>query len=215
MSVIGTVLVGSAAFAQATDPRQRMIEAAGVHAFDRVEQVTFTFNVERDGELGASRQWRWWPRTNVVSRQVDGETYTYDRDEMSDADREVDRQFINDSFWLSPPLHVSWAGPDVRVADEGEASMPIGDGEARKLVVAYPADGGGYTPGDVYELFLDDEGLIRAWVFRRGGAEEPTLVTTFSDYVLVSPLRIATEHRNADGSFRLYFTDVQVQADVK
>lgn len=193
------------------DAVTRMMRAHGVTDFARVEHLHFTFHVERDGKLATQRGWVWNPQTGVVTRVMNGNRVSYDRDEMSATDAEIDKQFINDSFWLLPPLHLSWAGDDVTLSETGKASLPIGEGEATKIIAAYAPGGGGYTPGDVYELYVDAEGLIRAWHFRRGGAEKPTLTTTFSDYESAGPLKIATEHRNADGSFRLHFTGVKAQ----
>lgn len=201
----------------------RLLSSAGVHRFDQVETLRFTFNVERDGKLAARRRWLWRPRTGEVTLETlaggDGGSgpVTWSRrvprERWSQAARDADRAFVNDTFWLLPALHLSWAGDDVALEDAGRAPAPGARGEARRLVVRYAKDGGGYTPGDVYELFVDGLGRIVAWHFRRGGAEEPTLTTTFEGHERFGPLRIALEHRSPDGRFRLYFSDVSVEAD--
>jgi hypothetical protein len=210
MRTLTLAIVLSMACVAAADVRQTIVEAHGVDRFEQIVQIDFTFNVERDGELKASRVWSWRPHDQTVRRTVDGQTVSYSRADIAGDAVAVDRQWINDTFWLLPALHLQWASDDVIIADEGAAAMPIGEGNARRVVVTYPSDGGGYTPGDVYELFIDDAGLIRAWHFRRGGQAKPSLTNTFSDYLTAGPLKIAAEHRNADGSFRLYFTDVHV-----
>jgi hypothetical protein len=149
----------------------------------------------------------------------DGKTVAWNRntkpETWSPEARDADKAFINDSFWLSPPLHLSWAGDDVKVTDAGTAPLPVGEGTGRKVTVSYPATGGGYTPGDAYDLFLNDKGLIVAWNYRKGGAPEPTMSTSFADHQQFGPLTIALDHRSPDGKFRLWFTDVSVKTGQK
>ena len=197
------------------DLKQRLARDHGADRLDEVETLRFTFNVQRgDGPI-TSRTWRWNPTTTEVTRTIKKQVVTYRRSELGDDTdakiKQADKQFINDSFWLLPAMHVGWSGDEVKVESHGEADLPIGDGRGEHVVVTYPRSGGGYTPGDVYELFLDDEGLITAWVFRRGGSENPSLITTFEDYAKHGPLMIAMEHKNRDGTFRLWFSDVAVE----
>lgn len=189
---------------------QRISHAAGVDRMDKIERINFTFNVARNGNTSVSRAWTWWPAQSRVMRVVDGQSVTYWRNKMSEEDRAVDAQFINDTFWLSPALHLRWAGPEVSISDEGESDIPIIGETGRRILLAYPKQGG-YTPGDAYDLFIDKGHIIRAWHFRRGGAAAPSLTTTFENYVDFGGLQVALEHRNADGSFRLWFTDVKVR----
>lgn len=187
--------------------RAHVVQAAGVDKLAKVLELTFTFNVERDGKVAASRAWKWEPQVQRVTRTIGDQSHTYTRDEMTDADRAVDRQFINDTFWLSPALHLSWAGEDVSVEDKGEVDLPIGEGKARMLTMTYPAEGG-YTPGDAYDLYLNDKHQIVAWNYRARNNPKPSMTTTFEDYVQAGPLHIARDHRSSDGGFRLFFTDV-------
>lgn len=193
--------------------KQRLESAHGADRLDKVEVIRFTFNVQK-GERKVTRQWVWNPRTTEVVRTVNDSSVNYLRSKLSDDSPAehiaADKQLINDSFWLLPAMHVGWSGDDVRVESHGRAELPIGEGDGEHVVVTYPKDQGGYTPGDVYELFLDDRGLITAWIFRRGGSEKPTLVTSFEDYEKHGPLMIATEHTNEAGTFRLWFSDVAV-----
>jgi hypothetical protein len=193
----------------AASAKQRIVNAAGVDKLGQIKSLSFTFNVDRDGKTVSSRGWQWEPATQRVTRTVGEQTHSYTRDKMSDADRAVDGQFINDSFWLLPALHVSWASDDVKIQDKGQVDLPIGEGKANLVTVTYPASGG-YTPGDAYDLFLSEDDRVVAWHFRRGNADKPSMTNTFADYVRVGPLHIARDHRNADGSFRLHFTDVKV-----
>jgi hypothetical protein len=96
------------------------------------------------------------------------------------------------------------------LSDRGPAPLPIGSGTGRRLVVAYPPDKG-YTPGDVYEIFVDERFRIQQWIYRKGGAAQPTRITTWEEYERLGPLTVSLLHRSADETFRLWFTDVGVK----
>ncbi len=179
----------------------------GCEALSQLGELQFTFNVSSSGVHKVSRGWVYRPATREVVRTLDEETTTFTFGAPEGEEQtQADAQFINDSFWLMPWCHFGWA-EDATVTDQGTGPLPIGEGEARKITVRYAAEGGGYTPGDAYDLFVVDDKLV-AWVYRRGASDEPTMSTTFTDYVSAGPLSIATEHLSADGEFRLFFTDV-------
>lgn len=190
-----------------------LVAPLGVDALDQVGTLHFTFNVARGGVTKASRAWTWRPADNAVTLRdppsAPPVAFTFGAPK-TDAERDADSAFVNDSFWLAPQLHLRWAGSDVTVADHGAVALPIGEGTARQVTVTYPKQGGGYTPGDAYDLFLDDSGRIVAWNYREGNAPTPSMTTTFAGYVTAGPLTVATEHTTADGGFRLFFTDVAV-----
>jgi hypothetical protein len=177
-----------------------------------IETLSFTFVVEKEGEVRARRAWSWAPETGSVTRTVDGNALTFTFGAPADeAQIQADAQFVNDLFWLAPPLQWLWANSDQQLTQRGASvPLPIGEGTGRHVILAYAADGGGYTPGDAYDLYLDENDRIVAWTYRKDGAEEPTLSTTFTDYQQVGPLWIATDHANADGSFHVRFEDLSV-----
>ncbi len=78
---------------------------------------------------------------------------------------DIDSKFINDQTWLIFPFHF--------------------------VSVIYP-DTGGYTPGDIHELFLDGEYMITKCIYRRDGSEIPTRISSWDDNI------------------RVWFTDVPV-----
>lgn len=179
----------------------------------QLSELRFTFHVEASGELKLTRAWVYHPTTGEVTRTLDGEsmTFTFGSPE-GEKQTEADAHFINDSFWLFPTCHVAWA-TDVVVSEVTEATLPVAPvgeapGRGRMVSVQYDPDGGGYTPGDAFDLFLGDRNEIVAWAYRRNGKHPPLLSTTFTDYVQAGPIRVATEHRSADREFRLYYTDV-------
>ena len=77
-------------------------------------------------------------------------------------------------------------------------------------MVTYPPSVG-YTPGDVYELFVGDDHRILQWVYRRGGALEPTRMATWEAHRTLGPLVVSLDHRVPDGTFRVWFTDVALR----
>ena len=77
-------------------------------------------------------------------------------------------------------------------------------------MVRYPQTGG-YTPGDVYELFIGNDNRIRQWIYRRGDEQKPTRITTWEDYRWTGPLMISLTRKSRDDDFRVWFTEVAVK----
>jgi len=128
----------------------------------------------------------------------------------SDEVRKIDAKFINDTFWLLLPLHLSWSD-DVKVRDMGEATTPLGKVKARRIRAAYPPDSGGYTPGDMYHLYVDGDWRIMEWTYHKSGADEATLATRWTQTEQAGPLKLNTEFRNKRTGFHLWFTDISVR----
>lgn len=210
----------SAAADGKADPVARIVAAHGFDRWDRVEAIRFTFTVIR-GESVSKRGWHWRPGENRVRMTVDDpeapdgkRIVAYDRDELEGAAKRVidaDRKFINDSFWLLMPLHLSWA-ENVEVKDTGPHALPIGEGEARRIVVQYPRQGG-YTPGDRYDLYVDKDWRIVQWTFHRGGGEKPNLATTWEAYAKAGPLVLSLNRRNPGSGFAITFPNTAVKLE--
>jgi hypothetical protein len=190
--------------------RNRIGKAAGVADFDRIEALRYTFNV-KIGDREIRRSWVWEPGSNrvVLNAEDGGADYIRREAATSETLRVVDARFVNDNYWLLFPLHVYW-DVNASVTDAGAADLPIGPGRGRRILVSYP-EKIGYTPADVYEMFVDDDFRIREWIYRKGGADLPTRITTWEDYRRLGPLTVSLDHRSKDGSFRLWFTDVEVK----
>ncbi len=194
--------------------RQRIAESYGLQHFGQVEKIQYTFNV-RLGEKQIRRFWIWEPAVDRVTfKGMDfQEAITYDRSDMTRTEsnklKKIDAWFINDNYWLLFPYHVAW-DTSAKVEDIGRRQLPMGDGKARCVVVTYPASGG-YTPGDAYDLFLDDQYRLTHWVYRRGGSEKPTRISTWDDHRKVGPLTVSLNHQGEDQNFRVWFTNVGVK----
>lgn len=185
-----------------------LLDPLGTDRLEDLAEVRFTFEVTRAGAPPMARSWAWRPADGRVTRTIGGQSLTFQAGQpTSDAEREADAQFVNDGFWLAPQLHVRWAADRLTVTDAGSQPLPVGQGAASRIDVRWPGEGG-YTPGDGYDLYVQD-GRIVAWTYRRGGGD-PTLSTSFSDYVQLGPLAVATDHRSADGSVQIRFTGLGI-----
>jgi len=61
--------------------------------------------------------------------------------------------------------------------------LPIGAGSAELVSVKYPAEAGGYTPGDTWDLYVSKEKRVQQFIYHRGGPKKPSLVTaTWAGY---------------------------------
>ena len=220
LSMVVSLIAGLAACAggdkesRAMAVRQRIGQSYGVQYFDQIEQIQYTFNV-RKGDKQARRFWIWEPKRDRVT--FDGMDYKdpikYYRKDLqtnpSNKLKSIDAWFINDNYWLLFPFHVA-RDTQTTVEDVGRKQLPMGDGEAACAVITYPAQGG-YTPGDVYELYLDENYRLTQWIYRRGGSETPTRIATWEDHRYLGPMVFALNHQGDDGNFRIWFTQVGIK----
>jgi hypothetical protein len=193
--------------------RRRIAEAYGLAGFAQVDRLEFTFNVKL-GDREIHRHWTWEPKTGKVTFRGKDEkgaeqTVSYVRaadakDLPADA-KAIDPMFVNDQFWLLFPFHLVW-DDSATVEETGEATLPIGEGKAPRVLVKYPASSGGYTPGDHYEAFLAPDLTLVQWSYHKGGGAEGK-PATWEGYAQVGPLRLSLEHRGPN-DFHLWFTDV-------
>lgn len=195
---------------------QKIADAYEIEAFDRIDALAFTFNATV-GEKQIRRSWIWWPKKDEVTfigSNPDDKAILYSRKDLdlgpdSREKKRIDALFINDQYWLLFPLHLAW-DEQIRIEDNGTHELPLGGGVGRRIVISYPP-ATGYTPADVYELFIDENYRLVQWVYRKGGATIPTRQTTWQDYRKVGPLMLSLDHRGQDAGFRVWFTQVAVQ----
>jgi hypothetical protein len=214
--IAGLLLFSCAGQPPAGSLPSRVALTYGAADFGRVEALRYQFNVKL-GEKEIRRSWQWHPRSDQVvfyGSAEQGGTLRYERGQLahspSEALKKVDAWFINDQYWLLFPLHLLWDRTATISANSGRYPLPIGGGSARRLVVKYPSTGG-YTPGDIYELFIASDTRILQWIYRRGGSPQPTRVSTWEDHQRFGPLLIAMDHRGPDDTFRVWFSEVSVK----
>ncbi len=193
----------------ATDIAKKVASAYGIENYKNAKVITFTFNVKRDTTV-TFRSWKWNVVDNIITMTTTKETVTYKRDTIqSAAMKSVDQKFINDQYWLIFPFHLIWDTGTTLTTKDNQPS-PISKKEQTVLTVQYN-NKDGYTPGDAYDLYLDNKFMITEWSYRKGGAEKPSLSTTWQDMQTMKGLNIATNHKSADGKFGIYFTGVTVK----
>jgi hypothetical protein len=222
--VAGLLLLAPSARAQNKPPvSEEIAKAYGLDSFGQIEQIRYTFNIDLPAiKLQLARSWVWEPKTGRVSydgkdKTGKGVKVTYLRSQISSQDAvvkdEVDPAFNNDQYWLIFPFH-QFQDSSAKVEDAGMQKLPLGKGSAEKIVVSYPAEAGGYTPGDTWTLFVGPDKRVKEFIYHRGGSMKPTVVTTtWAGNKQAGPLLVSTDHRGtADGKpARIFFTGVAVK----
>ena len=201
---------------------EQIAKTYGIDSWDKVEAIRYTWNGEIPGLFKAAHAWEWEPKTGKISyegKDKDGKPVkvTYDSSQLSSqsdqAKNEVEPAFVNDNYWLLFPFHAYW-DKSATVTDKGMQKLPIGTGSAELVVVKYPAEAGGYTPGDTWDLYVGKDHRVQAMVYHRGGDKKSSVVTaTWAGYKKAGPLLISTEHRGtADGKpLHIFITDLSVK----
>jgi hypothetical protein len=218
--ILGGLFLAATSRAQNRPPiSQEIAKAYGLDSFGQLEAIRYTFNLDLPGIIKLSRTWTWEIKTGRItyeSKDKDGKPVkvTYLRSELNSQDamvkNEIEPGFVNDQYWLIFPFHQFQDG-GAKVEDAGMQKLPIGKGTAQKVVVSYPAEVGGYTPGDTWTLFVGPDKRVKEFIYHRGGDKKPTVVTTtWAGYQMAGPLLVATDHRGtADGKpARIFFSDV-------
>jgi hypothetical protein len=207
--VTGLLILASSSWAQTRPPIvEKLAKTYGLDSWDQVQAIRYSFNLTFPG-VNLSRSWEWEPKTGKVTyegKDKDGKPVkvTYMRSELSSqpdaVKNEIEPGFVNDNYWLLLPFHIYW-DTSANVTDEGMQKLPMGGGSAEKVVVKYPAEAGGYTPGDTWEVYVGKDNRIEQMVYRRGGPKKPSLVTAkWAGYKKAGPLLFSTDHPGtADG----------------
>src|SRR3954464_6393595 len=221
--LLGTLTLASNSWAQERAPiLEQIAKTYGLDSYGQIEAIRYTWNGEIPGLFKVSHAWEWEPKTGKISyegKDKDGKPVkvSYDSSQLStqpdQVKNEVEPAFVNDNYWLIFPFHAYW-DKSATVTNQGTKKLPIGAGTATLVSVKYPAEAGGYTPGDTWDLFVGKDYRVVQFVYHRGGKKPPLLVTaTWTGYKKAGPLVVSTEHRgNADGKpFHLWITDLAVK----
>jgi len=217
------LILPATTWAQARPPiLEQIAKTYGIDSYGQVEAIRYTWNGEITGLFKAAHTWEWEPKTGKVTyegKDKDGKPVnaTFVLSQLNNVPADVKNQiapsFVNDNYWLLFPFHAYW-DTSATVTDEGMQKLPQGAGSARRVVVKYPMEAGGYTPGDTWELYVGANNRVEQMVYHRGGPKPPQLVTaSWAGYKKAGPLLISTEHRGtADGKpLNIFITDVAVK----
>ena len=221
---LGVLLLAGTSRAQTRPPIvEQLAKTYGIDSYGQIDAVRYTFNIELpSAKLNLSRTWTWEPKTGQVTcetKDKDGKPVkvTYNRSQLNSAPAnvkdEIEPGFVNDNYWFIFPSHAYWdTSANVEVKDKQK--LPIGKGTAKLVSVKYPAEVGGYTPGDTWDLFLGSDGRVKEFTYHRGGPKKPSLLSaTWTGYKKAGPLLVSTEHRGtADGApAHIFFSNVAVK----
>jgi hypothetical protein len=126
----------------------------------------------------------------------------------------IDWFFVNDNYWMILPFHFYWDSPGADMQDMGIQRLPLGKGSAKLVTVKYPK--GGYTPGDIWDLYVGSDNRIEEMVYHRGDPKSPVpgvVTVSWGSYKKAGPLLFSTDHRGtADGKpVQVSFSNVSVK----
>src|SRR5215467_14182423 len=160
----GVLILSGSSHAQTRPPIvEQLAKTYGLDSYGQIEAVRYTFNLDLPAlKVTLSRTWTWEPKTGQVTYETkdkDGKPVkvTYNRNQLSSAPdnvkNEIEPGFVNDNYWFIFPFHAYW---DTRaiVTVEEKQKQPLRKGTATLVSVKYPAEVGGYTPGDTWELWV-------------------------------------------------------------
>ena len=190
---------------------EKIANAHGYENWKNVSEVKFTFKVDRDTIKGQGRSWVWRPKENKVSMSLGETQISYIRHEMDSTHIAADRGFINDKFWLLVPFQLVW-DTSATISDPVVAKSPIKNEDLNMITLLYGSEGG-YTPGDAYDIYYDENYMIKEWTFRQGNSEAPSLSNTFENYRNFNGIKIAIDHKKDEGTWNLNFADVSITLD--
>jgi len=192
------------------DITEPILNTYGFDKFNEVEELHFTWNVESPS-MQASHSWQWMPKTDTVRYLEKGlisKSLTYQRGKInknsSEKMKSIDALFKNHQYWLTAPLHFN--RDKVSVDLVGDKKMPLSNVRGKHIIVTYPK-----PHKDILELFLDKKNFLMEWIYRKGGALEPTRVVTWEKHKKVGPIVISFDHKWPAKNFRVWFSKVSIR----
>lgn len=190
---------------------QRVADAHGFQHWQRVRELRFTFNADRE-DMHFERSWIWEPVIDRVTAISGSDTLVYERGNMDSTAYKRNSGFINDRYWLLAPFNLVWDAKGYEYGHSTGQVAPISGEPMQKLTIVYK-DQGGYTPGDAYDFYFGDDHIIREWVYRKSNQERPSLISTWEDYVDVEGLKLARKHQREEGTPGPYFSGIAVKGE--
>ena len=146
--------------AKAAKLAEAVFKASGGYNWPRVKAIKFTFTVEQGGKTLLKAAHHWNIRSNTDTVSWGEKTITVDlKNPGTDADAKAAyARWVNDSYWLLMPLKLK--DPGVKLAYKGQQTIEKKSYEVLNLSFA----GGGLTPGDQYNIYIDPvTNLVMHW----------------------------------------------------
>ena len=189
---------------------EKIANAHGYEKWNQVKTFEFTFGGKIE-DSSSGRSWVWNPKTNDIGLTTNGETTEYNRNNMDSITLKADRGFINDKFWALIPFQLIW-DEGTTISEPEKATSPINQKDLNKIIITY-SNQGGYTPGDAYDIYFDDDYIIREWSYRKGNTTEPSLSNTFENYSDYNGIKVAQYHKKAEGDWNLLVRNIKVELE--
>ena len=196
---------------QGIDYREKLVKSHGFDKINHVEAIRFTYNYQWN-ETRVARSWVWEPNTNRVTLtgSLDGDkNVTFDLDEITeqspDALRELAERFRGDTEAAFLPLWIART-EGVKIENGGYKLAPLGKIVARELIVTMPGE-----QGNVYRLYVDENGRINQWHVTYGEEGNPPVTAIWTTDEQVGPLLLCTRFRNPKTRQHLWLADVAVK----
>lgn len=186
---------------------EAIANAYGFAKWDTVNQLTFTFNVDRDTSH-FERSFIWEPKSKKVTYSTATDTVVFHQDSIKRVSLAADKAFINDKYWLLAPFQLLW-DEGVTFTEKENVKAPISKEILNVLTINYPTEGG-YTPGDAYDFYYGTDYRIKEWVFREKNSPTPSLVYTWEDLQEINGITFCTMHKDSTGTKKIYFTNLSV-----
>ena len=188
---------------------KKIATANGFDQWNSINEIQFTFNVDSD-KRHFERSWTWKPKQKLVTLIQNKDTITYNQTKVDSTALQADQGFINDKYWLLAPFQLIWDSANYQHSLEENAKAPMSGEKLKKFTIVYQ-NNGGYTPGDAYDFYFDNDYIIKEWVFREKNTQEPSLITSWEDYEIYNGIKVCKTHQKKTDSgngWSLYFTNI-------
>jgi len=182
-------------------------DAYGYPSWTNVEQISFTFNVDRPTRKSA-RSWHWDVKNSLVRSTIDSATVQYNKLQVDSTMMGIDARFINDSYWLLFPFKLVWDRDSFTYEVESMDELSNKEVGNRKVTISY-GDSGGYTPGDVYDFYINSDYHITEWTWRKSNDSVARLRTKWTPPENFNGLWLSTHHQG-DDDLLIYFSGIEI-----
>ena len=218
--IFAVLILAGTSWAQQRPPIiEKLAKTYGLDSFGQIDAIRYTFKAEAPG-VDLFRSWTWEPKTDQVTYEGKDKSgkpikVTYLRAQLgsqpAEVKEDIDPGFVNDNYWLLLPIHFFWDA-SATVEDGGMQKLPLGTGSAQKVAVKYPSDGG-YSPGDIWDLYVGSDGRIQEIAYHKGGLPKLEVMADWTDYKKAGPLLFSLDHRGTRNGdpLRVSFSNVAVK----
>ncbi|MCH8535116.1 MAG: hypothetical protein LAT51_08620 [Flavobacteriaceae bacterium] len=184
----------------------KVAQAHGLEAWEKTKKIDFQFNYKQaDSEM--NRMWSWDLENQMITRYIEGNEITTTTD-AKEANPELHQAFINDTYWLVFPFHLLWTD-NFEVEVDPNSNCPMSDKELTEISIHFK-EIGGYTPGDSYKIYVNEDHMIQSWSFHSGGNNAPDLINAWENYQSFEGIQISMNRPNDTGDFEIYFNEINV-----